>query len=316
MPPSTKPGATARAEATAAAERPGILPVPDPIQTRPYVPEVQPPWPPSVGQRLLTPAQLGYYLGRDDQFFVRTWGSVASARVEVRLRWLTPEGRVMTQLERHAASTDRTAITTVHQGAEGWLLGASAVVVGASALRGQLYCQLGITRGGQPDDDRAQVLIAGYLVTNVALGWPGGQQVSSLDGRGAARSIAVTDPAAGNDWSQAVPAGARWRVYGARATLTTDVTVALRVVHLRVTDGSQILFDWPALTSQAASLTVLYSGASWGVGPATTDGTQAVNLPIDVLLLAGWTVEVATTNLQAGDDWNTVRLAVEEWIEP
>lgn len=133
------------------------------------------------------------------------------------------------------------------------------------------------------------------------------------DGPGTIRSITGTDPAAGAEISETVPADARWRLMGVGLTLVTDATAANREVRLVIDDGTTIIAEIPAGVTQVASETRRYS---FGAGFPRGAGAQSLNViaPLPpVVLGAGYRVRTLTTNLQAGDNYGAPQLLVEEW---
>ena len=123
-------------------------------------------------------------------------------------------------------------------------------------------------------------------------------------------SVPVADPAAGADWSAQVPAGVLWRPVAVRATLITSADVADRLPVLAVDTGNGTFLSIPATAVQAASLAWLYS---WPVhGNAYQVTTYAVAGIPELVLQAGWSLGVATDNLQAADQWSGITLHVVE----
>lgn len=116
----------------------------------------------------------------------------------------------------------------------------------------------------------------------------------------------VTSPAAGADWSQAVPAGHLWQLLAVTATLTTSAVVANRSAKLILGDGTNTFLTIPAAVVQAASLGGVYS---WAVGanPASLGAVQLGPLP-DLVLPPAWTIGVSTALLDVGDAWTAIRL--------
>jgi len=137
--------------------------------------------------------------------------------------------------------------------------------------------------------------------------------INSVHGR--IRSISGTDPAAGAEISETVPARRRWRILTVCFSLVTDATVVTRVVFLRYTDAINLLCQTFNTTGQLASTTHVYTFAPFGSSKITASSNEMIPFP-SLTLPAGFVVETLTTGLQAGDNFGAPRLLVEEWIDP
>ncbi len=136
--------------------------------------------------------------------------------------------------------------------------------------------------------------------------WGGGGQIVV---------VTVPDPAAGADWSTAVPADRRWRLRVIRFRIVTDANVAARAVNLDFDDaaGNELL----RLGSQATQPAGIGRQYYWSdinlLQPIITNGTQQ-SLPSNLVLAEGFTVSTFTGAIQVGDQISAIRLWVEEWI--
>lgn len=136
-----------------------------------------------------------------------------------------------------------------------------------------------------------------------------GEYISGEQTYRRSRLVQVGDtPAAGADWSVKVPGGHAWRLISVYAQLVTAAAVADRQVNLVLNDNIADFLVLPPVAVQAASLTNTYSWVEHG-NQAQVGTVQALELP-EVILPAGWTVKVSTTNLQAADQWTAPRLLV------
>lgn len=199
---------------------------------------------------------------------------------------------------------------------EGYLLSVSAgVLLGQVVKRGQTYVSLGLQRasiGGF----RYQELFADYIVNAGDTGWPNGRIIQSTEGPGNALTITVANPAAGADWTQAVPVGARWRLVSWAATLTTSATVANRLVRAQITDAGNIPYSWGAPTQAVpASTAAIVSALQSTTPPVATETSVACVVPSNPYLFAGDKIGTNTLNIQAGDQWSNIRIKIEQWVE-
>lgn len=138
----------------------------------------------------------------------------------------------------------------------------------------------------------------------------------ALDGPGSIKSIAGTDPAAGGEVSETVPANAVWRLKSLYASLVTDANVANREVSLSIDDGTNTYSRAFSGQAHPASTTGLYSVSPVGTryNRFLLEGT-AIPIPSQ-LSSAGHRFVSITGNLQAGDNYGAPQLLVEEWHDP
>lgn len=123
-------------------------------------------------------------------------------------------------------------------------------------------------------------------------------------------------PAAGVEWSAAVPAGMLWQVLAIQAQLVTSAVVANRNVGLSLALGGVNVGRIGSQASQPASQTGIYSWLG-GHGAITLNnlasGATAPFPPIP--LAAGMTIASVTLAIDAGDQWSGVALYVAELSE-
>lgn len=197
---------------------------------------------------------------------------------------------------------------------EGYLLSLTAIGLGGTN-RGRCYVQAIIVRGSVAGANAYIQLISDYFVRGHNPAWPVGEYISSVEGAGWARGIAGTIPGAGNNLTETVPTGARWRLKSLRFRFTTSATVATR--SMRVTLGSAGGSYWLGIfnISQAASTIQDYS-VGIGISPLIDAAAAAVNAGLpENLMFAADTLATSVVNIQAGDLFSGFEYAVEEWIE-
>lgn len=134
-------------------------------------------------------------------------------------------------------------------------------------------------------------------------------------GRGTLLTIVGTDPAAGVEITETVPAGQRWRIAAFRIELVTDATVPGRVLAIFVDDGTNNFFKTTATGVQAASVTRSYSCGASVPNLSLLFGGEQVAWPSQLVLSAGDRIRTVTINLAAGDDFTAPILLVEQWPE-
>ena len=137
--------------------------------------------------------------------------------------------------------------------------------------------------------------------------------IQHLHGR--LRSITGTDPAAGAEISEIVPARTRWRLISIYLSLTTDTTVINRRIRLIIENPTNSLFQIYLSTLQTASATWYYSFSK--ISTPETRVFSRIYIPIPTFILPTLSnIRTVTDNLQAGDNYGTPQILVEEWIDP
>jgi len=171
----------------------------------------------------------------------------------------------------------------------------------------------------------SMVLFQDYLQTNLSEGWPGGRQLSSVEGPGALDSLIVPNAAAGQDWQFQVPSNARWLLHSARMQLTTSSVNKQRLVYFVVDQGLHGQFAAAAL--QPPGTMVFYQLArgsgSTSVAPNWSGKSNygftliPAGLPFPLLggTTRGSTIGTTTIGLDAGDQWAAIVLMYEQWYQ-
>lgn len=281
---------------------------------------------PHFAQPTLYPALVGgapVYVTGEDRLKLTVRNGLAGVTVRLTGRFLAaprtedddPPGVQAFQQELVPAS-DRTSSTILLPLGTGWLINAEVLVSAGSPLVGQTYAVLSLVRGDAGATLDLETLAAGYLTALQRIATPAGSIQSSLAGAGALRSIQNAAPAAGADFTIAVPAGARWELLSLFATLTTAVAVANRVVTLTIDDGTHVFLKSSQQQQQAASLAWDYF---WAPGDQNQSSGNVLlvtsSLPHRVFLGGGFNLNAVTANLQAADAWSAQQVLVREWIE-
>jgi len=199
---------------------------------------------------------------------------------------------------------------------EGYLLSMTfTAVTGGFNQRGQFFIRAWLARGGGVNGVPAQLLLADYITGPSVIGWPGGRTLFPTEGPGWITTRLVGNPAAGADWIYTVPATTRERIVAFNAQLTTSAAVANRQVALIIDDAVNIFWEDSALTNITASQVAQVSGS--GVNATSGANPNIVQLvqPPELYLDSGFHLRVVTTNMQAGDQWSNITIAVERWLD-
>jgi hypothetical protein len=134
--------------------------------------------------------------------------------------------------------------------------------------------------------------------------------------RGRLRVITGTNPAAGVEISETVPAGKRWLLKSVMFQLVTGVGGG-GSVSLVIDDGTTVGWREGTTVTQGASITMFYvfaDGTTRGQSVASGAGNLNVGpLPRAIELAAGWRFRTQLDGLNANDDYGAPTYIVEEW---
>lgn len=268
---------------------------------------------------MLTPDKLfdvpGVYLTGEDHLRLTTIGALAGAVVALEGRRISPEGIIVPFAERHVPNSDRTAATTLHGLGEGLLTHAHLRLSSGTGTAGHVFGFLEIVRGLTGAIQPLATLLQGYIATVPRLAWPGSPIGSALTPNGRHRVITGSDPAAGAEISETVPAGARWRLAIFNFGLQASAAAANRLPLLTIDDGASIVWQVGANVALTANLLGVYRTAIGAA--ASVIGTQHYTLPLPshLMLLPGYRIRTVTTALDVGDNYTAPIYVVEEFLD-
>ncbi len=190
------------------------------------------------------------------------------------------------------------------------MLTARTVETGVS--RGECFVKVSVRAEGIV----VALLFAGYVTDAGAPVYPGGKIESSVEGPGLIRMITGTDPAAGNEISETVPTGARWRFISLSSVFIASADVANRTPKLKFGAGMDTVFSTGESAVLTASQTAFISFADVGQEDISAILSLVQCVPANLILKAGDIIGTNTGGIQAADNWLAPTLLVEEWIEP
>jgi hypothetical protein len=131
------------------------------------------------------------------------------------------------------------------------------------------------------------------------------------------KTVQVADPAANNEFSQAVPAGKEWELLAVRVALVQGLTQTPQPI-LVIDDGTNTIFE--SFGSSAAQAVSTTCGYSWAPNlPLTGQVGSGANvrslgpLPEGVVLEPGFRIRSVTLGLGANSDYGAATLYVVEY---
>lgn len=156
-----------------------------------------------------------------------------------------------------------------------------------------------------------------HVAADELIGGAVGQALYELLRQRLVKEVPVAQPAAGAEWSQAVPAGVAWEVLSVAEVLVASAVVANRSPSVQAVDpnGTGAL-RIPAGVTAAAGSTNRISFAA-GYGDHLNSGAFSAGLPDPPIFVpAGWSLSSLTSALDVGDQYSAVILIVREWSIP
>jgi len=255
------------------------------------------------------------YVQRDDQLFVSAVTSGTNESVRINVRFLRPDGVIVPLQFIMAVGTIYTRFEQAFQLAEGFIL--SVYVSAVQALvPNNTYVSVSLVRGSGIAANIQQLLAAGSVTQRQGASWPGGGVGLPGSGVGFARTIAVSSPFVGVDWTLSGTQFVLWRIISVTAQLVTSAAVANRSPRLTLTgaNGGGILTG-VVLQAQLASLTVFYVFAMGATAfAANAAGDAVVGVGNHAPIGATPVIATSTRNLQAADQWSAITVNVEEFL--
>ena len=270
--------------------------------------------PPGPGQ--LTSGVLGEWVTPDDLLIIQIRNALSGAKFALGGRIWNPDDGVKELNLDMTPTSDRALNTFSLAPYYGFLVSVAIMATAGSPHRGQSLASVLLARPPASAFRSKMALAQDYVTTQYGPFWPGGRQSLGVEGPGMLYSLAVAQPAAGADWTQTVPTGARWLLHGIYATLATSATAGTRNPLLLVDDGTNRLGAQDTALTQGVSLT---NDWTWVPGTPTTGlfatPVNVLDLPFPMPMFAGWRIRTVTAALSATDQWSAIRLLVEEWLE-
>ena len=148
-------------------------------------------------------------------------------------------------------------------------------------------------------------------------GWNGTNQTSTSASK--LRQIIGSTPSQGNEILESVPSGARWSLLMIKIRLVASSTSASRVVDLffNSVGGSNTYMAIPSGYNQTTNQDNGMTYKHWGLDSTSIRDANnlRMNLPTNVILLAGEQFTTATASIQADDQFDAVLFTVLDSIE-
>lgn len=266
------------------------------------------------GQIIASPFQ--FYTTGEERLRVVSANSLVGVRLKVQARFIDRKGTIQANSWDHVPNSDRTTATSDVDLGVGALLNLTVFAGTGQPLSGQTYVIVQMVRGAGGAAIVLGTLLGGYVTSKQALGWPGSPILPSTSGEPYIRTVTGTDPAAGSEWQESVPTGARWQLMTVAVDLVTGAAVANRTSRLSLRAGGTRVFGSAQKGIVTASSTrTLFWGASMPIETEISPNANIAGIPAPMILKAADEVASDTDNMQAADNYGAPRIYVREWLE-
>ncbi len=262
-----------------------------------------------------------FWVTPDDVLVVGVRNSLVGVQIGVQVRVLTETGELSNPNIIFTPPADRSLNYKTVPMYYGYLNSVSAFAISPGGLisslpvRGQTYVTLHVIRQPLLAFTSVIALGSGYIAGSNFVQWPYGRVIDAIEGPGALYNIVITNPAPGVDWTQLVPTNARWRIRSIVATFTASAVVATRIPRLVFFPSGLFtaVFEGPVTITAGQAFQITWAA---GFGVAGFQGVAAnLFMPAEMILMQAGLFKVQTQNLQAGDQWSSIVIYVEEWLE-
>lgn len=187
----------------------------------------------------------------------------------------------------------------------------SALDTNGSQVSGDCYVAISL----RINQDRVYQLAAGYVYKIEGVNWPATNIKESSVTKGQLLRVVSSDPAAGSELTLAVPSNTMWRVKAVQFTLVTGAVAASRIIHLQFSIGGSVMYDCISNTAQLISTQREYYCYPNLVGGSAAENTSIIiPIPEGILMKDGDEIATVTTAFNALDNFNTMRVLVEQYV--
>jgi len=262
-------------------------------------------------QNIQPPAHL--FVTPDDFLTLGVVNALTGVTLQVQGRLWTPEGDITLPGFTVSPPADRVLRYTSFQLYYGYLTSVAVWPIGGTLPVGsQTFCSLQLVRPPLASFNLDWPIASGYVTANTFLATPYGAQAPSLTTQGQLYTVTGAAPPAGQDWSQTVPANARWKVRSVLMPFTTGGAAGNRFLGIRAFSGATLLWQSNNPNAIAAGSTV--AGLAMMGYPVNSfvAGNYFIPIPTDIPTFAGGTIQSSTPNIQGGDQHGAPILLVEE----
>lgn len=241
----------------------------------------------------------------NDILVVTGYSHLAGATFGVFVKTILPDGTLQSHYGAAVCSGADTSGQVSIRIDSGHLIGIDVLMQDGSYGYTDTFVEARLWRGGITNNAAVVQLLSGYTSQIFSLSWPFSPQKNPGDMLRGAFSKAVSNPAAGANFTYTVPSNSQHLIQSVRCRLVTAVTAATRRMHIEFETSTGKIYTRSCATTQIASLTYDYNFAFDGA-PEVLNGTN-VNVPIpEVDLAADGTIKSVVASIQATDQLSAI----------
>lgn len=257
---------------------------------------------------------IRFYVQADDELVITAQTRQSGVGIMVTAYLVTVDAKRVLMSHRFALSGAGAIDTFRMRPGAGLIETLQASISTGTVRQGQVAVQANVQRASGGESLFGAVSRIGFPSTNT----PSQLLMESSDMGGFSGWYPVgvlgSDPAAGSEITETVPAGVLWRLRHLRTQFTADAAVASRRPLLLIDDGSNIFYSMPVFADITAGQTRHILAGFYGQVPSVVQDRSVIGLPDDLTLFPGWRVRTATVNMQAGDDYGAPHLLLDECL--
>ena len=271
---------------------------------------------PIFGGGRVLPSPSQFFLTGEDRLRVVCVNSQPGVVLKVQWRTALFDGTTVPNSETHTPTSDRTAYTDDFELGAGSLLNVTVFASAGSPVIGQTYVIVQLVRGVGAAAIVLGTILAGYITSTQALGFPGSPIVSSTASEPYIRNIVGTDPPAGSEIVETVPTGARWELVSFYAFLN-KAAINGGPMELRKYSGADQYWAIVTTHTHNAGAAINYhfaQGLNTSTAGPPASGSSNHAVPLNAQFAAGDTIKTSLVN-NAGDNWSAPFYTVREWLE-
>lgn len=258
------------------------------------------------------------YVDVDDNIVISAASNQGGETVTVNVRMLLPDGRIEDMQYLVSPASTRAVSSTRQRLAQGYIISISALALVANT-RGQTFARISIQRSASGSGQPAQMLFADYVTTLATSAYPNGRVLAPTEGPGWIHGTAQSPPAAGADFVFNSANNQRIKIRSVLIPFVASAAVANRQVEIEILHNTNIVMRLSAPANITAGQTAFVNLLPLDpyVGILTND--FIIPIPLE-LAFGGFTggvgtLQSVTTGIQAGDQWGSLNMLVEEWLE-
>lgn len=128
------------------------------------------------------------------------------------------------------------------------------------------------------------------------------------------KTLPITSPVIGADFSLKVPGGVAWEMLAIHTRFTSDAIVANRASRIAILDSDGIeRMRLPSNVQITANTTNTIDWVSGYPIGSTTSGIVAPLPYPPIPVFSSWTIASATSGIDPGDQWSQLSITIREW---